>query len=295
MIHHDTAISGADFQSFAQLTFCTEEKLRDLHTQMLPNHPIMLQSGGDINPHLNLVNGKSTDLKLLRTIFCYGDTVRSFYNYGLKYLDGPLEIIVHNSDQEFSSKYLPLLNDPKVSLVFAQNATFEHQKLIGIPIGLANNWWPHGKSNFDKILSKIERPNRKCVLYANFSASTHPSRTEYSVLLSQLRSSKVLFESNVTQFQYITNLLSCKYVFCPRGNGIDTHRFWEAVYCGATPVAFKSDSLRIHLDFKPILLSGIKELMEFALSLDGSNVDDTLFDTVKQKIMLSHWRQILTR
>jgi hypothetical protein len=27
-----------------------------------------------------------------------------------------------------------------------------------------------------------------------------------------------------------------KYVICPRGNGIDTHRVWEALYLGVVPV-----------------------------------------------------------
>ena len=31
-----------------------------------------------------------------------------------------------------------------------------------------------------------------------------------------------------------------KFVACPRGNGIDTHRFWETLYRGSVPIVIAS-------------------------------------------------------
>ena len=36
--------------------------------------------------------------------------------------------------------------------------------------------------------------------------------------------------------RYLFNLKVYKYCFCPRGNGVDTHRIWEAIYMGCIPV-----------------------------------------------------------
>jgi hypothetical protein len=33
------------------------------------------------------------------------------------------------------------------------------------------------------------------------------------------------------------------FVACPRGNGIDTHRFWESVYLGAIPIILRTDKI----------------------------------------------------
>ena len=40
---------------------------------------------------------------------------------------------------------------------------------------------------------------------------------------------------------------SSKFVFCPRGNGIDTHRFWETYAANSIPVIF--DEYYIKRDF----------------------------------------------
>jgi hypothetical protein len=37
--------------------------------------------------------------------------------------------------------------------------------------------------------------------------------------------------------EYYDQLLTCKYVACPRGAGIDTYRFYEALHSGAIPIA----------------------------------------------------------
>ena len=39
---------------------------------------------------------------------------------------------------------------------------------------------------------------------------------------------------------YATCASSFKYIAAPRGNGLDTHRFWEALYRGSLPVVIKS-------------------------------------------------------
>jgi len=43
--------------------------------------------------------------------------------------------------------------------------------------------------------------------------------------------------------RYRERLANAKYVICPRGNGLDTHRFWEALYNRAIPVVIKEDAL----------------------------------------------------
>ena len=36
--------------------------------------------------------------------------------------------------------------------------------------------------------------------------------------------------------KYLEDIKMSKFVFCPRGNGIDTHRIWETLYMGSIPV-----------------------------------------------------------
>lgn len=43
------------------------------------------------------------------------------------------------------------------------------------------------------------------------------------------------------------------FVACPRGNGIDTHRFWESVYLGAIPIILRKDRIPAY-DIAPHLV-----------------------------------------
>ena len=37
-------------------------------------------------------------------------------------------------------------------------------------------------------------------------------------------------------FEYENDLRISNFVLCPQGNGIDTHRIWESLYCGSIPI-----------------------------------------------------------
>jgi hypothetical protein len=60
-----------------------------------------------------------------------------------------------------------------------------------------------------------------------------------------LRLNPVTFEIRKRETsRYIHQLMRrAKIVPCPRGNGLDTHRFWESLYLGALPVLLKRDLL----------------------------------------------------
>ena len=39
---------------------------------------------------------------------------------------------------------------------------------------------------------------------------------------------------------YMTNINNHKFICCPRGNGIDTYRFWESIFMGCVPIVESS-------------------------------------------------------
>ena len=51
---------------------------------------------------------------------------------------------------------------------------------------------------------------------------------------------------------YLTEIYSHKFVFCPRGNGIDTHRLWETLYLRSIPIVKKCIGMEQFKDL-PIL------------------------------------------
>ena len=122
-----------------------------------------------------------------------------------------------------------------------------------IPLGLSN---PTNESQLHPVYGKhsllseawsfskgLGRQSRKPEIYANFSVSTSPSHrrklADYLKGIPHIR-----WGENVPtisgRLRYLRDIRECGLVICPRGNGMDTHRLWEALYLGAVPVVLRS-------------------------------------------------------
>mgnify|MGYP000161873584 CR=1 FL=1 len=88
------------------------------------------------------------------------------------------------------------------------------------------------------------------------------------------------------------NLKIYKYCFCPRGNGIDTHRIWEALYMGCIPVVKKHTTHLFENSNLPILF--VEDWDKITQQL----LDDTIerFKTMNfnyDKLTLEYWKQLV--
>lgn len=185
---------------------------------------------------------KNTDLNTITQpwdnptkIYCYGDSIDKFISL-LPLIKNNFIFISHNSDKNITAEYLEFLNSPKLLFWHAQNVMFNHPKLGGLPIGIANSTWPHG--NID-ILTKVQTILPKTNdFYFYFSMHTNWSaRSSCRDILS----TKGLSFGTSQQFEpYLESLASYKYAICPPGNGIDSHRIWECYYLNVIPIVKRS-------------------------------------------------------
>ncbi len=295
MLTESSILSGSDFQTLAEVSYCTINKLQQLPIDSFPKHPIVVDTDPDSSSILSVFNGSPDQLCGVTRIFCYGDSVESFHKKGIRLFGSNLKIIVHNSDEEFSIDYLPLVESNQIRALYAQNVTFYHPKLTGIPIGLANPWWKHGKREFAKILNEKSEyiNNKKRRLYVNFSTTTHPVRQYYRNVLIENGFDVRDLDSHLTQHQYIDRILESTHVFCPRGNGYDTHRFWEALYCGANPVLFESDLIPVHKHFRPVVLRDITDLVKLSKDLLDQPSTIAIKTCNDERLTSSYWRKAI--
>ncbi len=79
-------------------------------------------------------------------------------------------------------------------------------------------------------------------VFGAFADSTHPERAR---VRSQIEKSPIGRWESYTSVDrdshraYLSAMRECGLVACPRGVGIDTYRFWEAIYMGAVPIIKK--------------------------------------------------------
>jgi hypothetical protein len=82
---------------------------------------------------------------------------------------------------------------------------------------------------------------RNIEIYSNFSKHTNPKARAECLNAFEGDSRVVRKEpTGRSQDEYYNDLCHSKFVLCPQGTGIDTHRIYEALACGATPVVLHS-------------------------------------------------------
>jgi hypothetical protein len=202
-------------------------------------------------PRFRGTNPSLKDLKRARVIFLNSAELLPFLDDFGSSLEAKV-IIAGNSDTEFHSQFtLP----KSIKCLLLQNSFIsDNQKVFTLPIGLENyrlgvNGDPR---NITQISSQRAMPK---TLFGPFG-NTHPLRANVREEFLTASESWDFFEGYITPTDFNRLSAQYQYVACVRGNGIDTHRFWETLYRGRIPIVTEdnwSESLNhLNLPFEKI-------------------------------------------
>tara|TARA_Y100000816_G_C26041050_1_gene545267 strand:+ start:201 stop:944 length:744 start_codon:yes stop_codon:yes gene_type:complete len=198
-------------------------------------------------------NKKHTKINNRFKIFCYTHLLNNFDNLFvlLKCFQNKFELYFHNSDTNFENKHLKLFEINNLSFIFTQNMNVTHEKVKPLPIGLANEMWPHGNI---QTLQKIQQENNIKTenVYFNFKIKTN--KKERKICYNSLIKCGLKFTESQPHEEYLRTLSKHKYAICPQGNGIDTHRFWECIYLNVIPVVKRCVLTEYYSDLYNIVL-----------------------------------------
>jgi hypothetical protein len=165
-------------------------------------------------------------------VFINGDFLYEFLNRVPLFADKKFTFIIHNSDQSFDEAKLQRLLR-FANHIYAINTTVKHPLLTTIPIGFVDKQLP--------FLQSFQHPKceRDIEIYMNFTMNTNIEKRKECASIFE-NDPRVVQRSNVSVPEYYSDLCRSKYVLCPEGTGIDTHRVYEALFCGATPVVLRN-------------------------------------------------------
>jgi hypothetical protein len=165
-------------------------------------------------------------------VFVNGDFLGSFVRmipilFFKKYV-----VVVHNTDRSFGHPEMNALL-PHIVHVYAINTTIQHPMLTTIPLGFV-----------DRQLSFLDtfRPifhDRPYEVYVNFTTGTNTDKRN-ACLNAVQNDRRVVVRTGLTVPEYYADLCKSKFVLCPEGTGMDTHRVYESLLCGATPVVLRN-------------------------------------------------------
>lgn len=176
---------------------------------------------------------KLSELKLQQSgvIFIRGDLFNQFLAFHSNSLAPNVVLIIGNSD--FNLTELPDALSHKEFTLFAQNSSINDQRVVPIPIGVENiKFGTHGRV---RHLQKTFDFSERLVLFGPFG-DTHPTRKKLTEIALTMPDVFFVPPLRLSPHEYVRLSAGFKYVFCIRGNGVDTHRLWETLYRGQVPI-----------------------------------------------------------
>lgn len=166
-------------------------------------------------------------------VFVNGDYLGAFLRKIPAVVTKKFHVIVHNTDRSFGFAELHTLLRVAIH-IYAVNATVSDAHLTPIPLGFRDCTLG--------MLATYTPPSidRTIEVYGNFKVCNNETkRTNCMRALEGDR--RVVWRSPDAEFEsYLHDLCRSKFVLCPDGTGLDTHRVYEALLCGATPVVLRN-------------------------------------------------------
>jgi hypothetical protein len=223
-----------------------------------------------------------------RVLFVYTHLLEYFRLYIAPCLHQPFVLISHNSDHTVGLQDLDLLNHPQLVHWWAQNVDVAHSRLSALPIGLANRQW--GADKLEQLLAAAQHIHKDRLLYANV-ALTHPSRTQALAAAKQVAGAT--FESGLDYPAYLASMARHQFCLCPRGNGLDSHRLWEALYLDCIPIIVKADWTAAYSGLPLLVLAQWEALPTINLTQAYQRIKATTyrFDSLR----LNHFAQAIAQ
>lgn len=177
------------------------------------------------------------DLKSAKVIFCPSENLQEFLQDFRRKISAQV-IISGNGDHEF---HAPPTNVPSsVKHLFLQNSfVSDNYSISTLPIGVENLRF--GVNGLPWLMSPGGETVRLNKILMGPFGLTHPDRISAFRTFATENGVVDLFSARTPPKSLAQIMRGYKFVAAVRGNGVDTHRLWESLYRGSTPV-LKTDA-----------------------------------------------------
>lgn len=254
--------------------------------QTIANHII------DVNRRDAIMQLKNGDI-----IWCKTDYLDLLFQQ-IKNNTSNVILITHCSDHAIT-KDIYNQKPNNIKKWYAQNVDHIDSNLIPLPIGIENHEGPNKGSSIDMEYMKKNSFDftikNKIInrLHTNFSLHTHYNRPNvYNIL----KSKNLIYPLQKSPFpNYCEDMKKFLFVASPRGNGIDCHRTWEALYLGCIPIVEKHyiyDTFALPI----IQITNWNELsQEFLNNYINLYKNNIFTEDVIKKLTLEYWCDLILR
>lgn len=199
-------------------------------------------------------------------------------------------IVSHDSDYPIPGNYKAYLDDPKLIAWFGENVEgYTHAKLHPLPLGLIKSHLPWGNLDVvQKVMNLMPATERNHLLYLNFRLDTCVDERCLLVKMFHDKSYTYYVPSPTKSYEdYLMDLLRSKFVLCPRGFGLDSHRTWESLLMGAIPIVRSSTLDSMFENLPVVIVKDWNELTEEFLLQKYEEIKSRTFQM--DKVYAEYW------
>lgn len=218
-----------------------------------------------------------------KSIFIKGDLYEHFYHEFGDLLNAKF-IFVGNSDQDFKQVALP---ESVISAYFQNLLVPISPRLSVLPIGIENlSLWRSCPAMY-RIKPKAFHEKSEAVLIGPYSP-THQDRIEIDCMSITQKDSFHISKGLMSAHNYLKQANDFKFIAAPRGNGEDTHRFWEALYLNSIPIV-KESTWAQNMRLMGVPCITVPSWNEDSILESVSNFDSTNQNNYKRILDLKDW------
>lgn len=254
-------LSGDGFASLAHLRIETHDDLEEY--SRLNNVPKIIHAKSDLVEQLLRIQMFSTHKHIL---------------------------VAGNSD--FNFKSVDLFSPSIFNKFYLQNSFISNnQNIFTLPIGIENLC--KGVNGIPRNLTCDTNWSEKnlSVMVGPFSP-THAERLNILDQISNKNSMVTKYDEFVSPKQFARLMNQHRYVLCPQGNGVDTHRFWESLYRGCVPIILKS-KWSLSLDYLNIPMIQLEKWQDLEFEVEKFEDSFHGFDPKKLSFLwLDYWQEL---
>ena len=234
---------------------------------------------------------KSIDPKNIKNkdiVFVNTDVIDIFFKTIFQEIKNDFVLITHNSDVNIESSHLEII-DSRVIHWFAQNLNVENKEKVSlIPIGLENlRRLKHGRR---KWFSNPDKEKTKFILSSFNEFTNYKKRGEIN---STFRDNILIDVKKYEKVEdYFSNLQDYRFIICPEGNGLDTHRIWEGILVNTFPILKFSNFTQIlqNEGIPAIYIEKWEEINDFNEKDLNKIYQDLLKTNTKEYILFNYWK-----
>ncbi len=210
------------------------------------------------------------------------DILKSFFKLNIQV---PFTLVTIESDEDITSDHTWIQNRFLIQW-YSWNSV--HPSIIPIPIGLNHNTQFMAIRESDVYGQKVEK------VLLNFKLDRQERQEIYSHFENKafihIQKYERFWETKSKLKRHYQMISRFKWVLCPRGEGHDTHRVWETLYLGSTPVVLKGPLYNLYSQFPIIQIDTWRDLSLNKL-LDMQN--SILFNETTSKLIFSYWYNLI--